>query len=401
MPTSMLHPTAELPRSTRDDFPVTETPFGRAAVVSSVEHIDPFLRQRAFEQHCKDFRYYEIAERTLSAQFDHRYFVLENPTTGEVAIQPFFFVDQDLTTGLPAGVRAGLAAVRSRWPRFLKMRMLMVGCSAGEGQLHTLERWAVECLHAALDLYMPGSGAAVVVLKDFPSEYRQSLRPFSQNGYRRVPSMPAATLRLEFKSFEEYMQTRLSKVFRKNLRRKFKALEGVAPLKLELVSDATPFLEEVYALYLQTFRRSKFQFEKLTRGYFQMIGEQMPERARFFLWRQQGRLVAFSLCMLHEGTLYDFAVGLDYTVALDLHLYFVTWRDIIEWSLANGVHSYHTGPLNYDPKLHLRLSLAPQDLYARHSSPLLNPLFKIALKYLEPTRHDRVLAQFHNAHELA
>ncbi len=393
--------TPEFSRRTRDDFPVTETPFGLVSVVSSVEEIDPFLRQRAFEQHSKDFRYYEIAERTLSGQFDHRYFVLENSDTGEIAIQPFFFVDQDLTTGLPTSVREGLSAIRRRWPRFLKMRMLMVGCSAGEGQLHTLDPWAVECLHAALDLYMHRAGASVVLLKDFPSTYRHSLRPFSQNGYRRVPSMPAATLRLDFATFEEYMQTRLSKVFRKNLRRKFKALAAAEPVTMEVVQDASPFLDEIYALYSQTFRRSKFQFEELTPDYFRLVGEQMPERVRFFLWRQNGRLIAFSLCMIHDGTLDDLAVGLDYAVALDLHLYFVTWRDIIEWSLANGVKTYHTGPLNYDPKLHLRLSLAPQDLYARHSSPLLNPLFKFALAYLQPTRHDPILAQFPNAHELA
>ncbi len=393
-------PTSESPRSTGHDFPAAETPFGRASVIRSISEIAPERRTRAFAQHCKDLRYYEVAEQTLSAQFDHRYFVLENHGTGEVAIQPFFFVDQDLTTGLPARIRDTFAAVRRRWPRFLKMRMLMVGCSAGEGHLHTLAPWAVECLHAALDLYMRHAGASVVLLKDFPSEYREPLRPFSTNGYRRVPSMPGATLRLEFASFEEYMQTRLSKVFRKNLRRKFKALTTAAPLEMEVVSDAAPFLDELYPLYLQTFERSHLQFEKLTPDYFKMIGALMPERARFFLWRQNGKLVAFSLCLVHDGELHDLGVGLDYAVALDLHLYFVTWRDIIEWGLANGVKSYHTGPLNYDPKLHLRLALAPQDLYARHTSPLLNPIFKFALKYLEPTRHDPTLARFPNAHEL-
>jgi len=33
-------------------------------------------------------------------------------------------------------------------------------------------------------------------------------------------------------------------------------------------------------------------------------------------------------------------------------------------------------------------------------SPLFNPLFKLAIKYLEPTRHDPILRRFANAHEL-
>ena len=126
----------------------------------------------------------------------------------------------------------------------------------------------------------------------------------------------------------------------------------------------------------------------------------MPDRVRFFIWRQSGRIIAFNLCMVHEGTLYDLEVGMDYEVALDLHLYFVTWRDVIQWALKNGIREYHTGPLNYDPKLHLRLHLAPQDLYARHVSPWINPIFKFAINYLQPARHDPVLKQFPNVGEL-
>ena len=131
-----------------------------------------------------------------------------------------------------------------------------------------------------------------------------------------------------------------------------------------------------------------------------MLGQRIPERVRFFLWRQNGRIIAFNFSMIHEDTLYDLGLGLDYAVALDLSLYFLTWHDVIEWSLQNGIKAYHTGPLNYDPKLHLKLTLAPLDLYARHNWALLNPIFKLAIKYLEPTRHDPVLQKFPNASEL-
>ena len=153
-------------------------------------------------------------------------------------------------------------------------------------------------------------------------------------------------------------------------------------------------------MHLQTFNRSDFHFEELNPDYFRLIGERMPDRVRYFIWRQNGRIIAFNLCLVHDGVLHDLDVGLDYAVALDLHMYFVTWRDVIQWCLQNGVHTYHTGPLNYDPKLHLKLTLVPQDLYARHNSALINPFFKLAIKYLEPTRHDPVLRKFSNAGDL-
>ena len=59
------------------------------------------------------------------------------------------------------------------------------------------------------------------------------------------------------------------------------------------------------------------------------LSRTMPDRARFFLWRQNGKAIAFSIALVHDETIYDDYLGLDYQVALDLHLYFYTFRDII------------------------------------------------------------------------
>lgn len=379
-----------------------QTPSGcRVEVARSAREIDPILWQSSFAGQCRDSRFYEIVEETLLGKFDYRYFVLTHGQTGQRAVQPFFFVEQDIIAGSPKWARDLGASVRRRFPRFLTMRMLMVGCAAGEGHLGSGEPWVVEALREALEIYGKQTKTSLVLLKDFPAGYRETLAPFARHGYRRVPSMPAATALLEsFGSFEDYLQRKLSKVFRKNLRRKFKKLEDQPPITMEVLHDATPVIEEIYPLYYQTFSRSEFQFEELTREYLCQLGQRMPERARFFLWRQNGRLIAFNVCLVHDGILYDLDIGLDYSVALDLHLYFVTWRDVVQWSIKQGLRMYHTGPLNYDPKLHLKLELAPQDLYARHTSRWINPLFRIAIKYLQPVRHDATLAKFPNAHEL-
>ena len=126
----------------------------------------------------------------------------------------------------------------------------------------------------------------------------------------------------------------------------------------------------------------------------------MPDRARFFIWRQNSKIIAFSFCFVCDDAIYDECIGLDYSVALDLHLYFYTLRDIISWSLQQGLKYYYSNPLNYEPKLHLDCELVPLDLYITHTNPLLNPIFRRVIKYLGPTRHDPVLQRFPNAHEL-
>ena len=52
--------------------------------------------KRAFQNKCKDHRYYEIVEDTLQGGFQFRYLVLQDES-GEVrAVQPVFFVRQNL-----------------------------------------------------------------------------------------------------------------------------------------------------------------------------------------------------------------------------------------------------------------------------------------------------------------
>jgi len=211
--------------------------------------------------------------------------------------------------------------------------------------------------------------------------------------------MPMTRLVLHYHDWDEYFRT-LSKATRKDLRRKFQKAERASEIDMKVVNDITPHVDEIYPLYLRVHERSRLKFETLTKDYFRAIAQRMPERARFFIWRQRGKIVAFSFCLVCEEAIYDECIGLDYGVALDLHLYFYTLRDIISWSLQQRLKYYYSNPLNYEPKLHLDCELVPLDLYVRHTATLLNPIFRRTIKYLGPTRHDPILQRFPNADEL-
>ena len=350
--------------------------------------------QRAFSHGRKDWRYYEIVEDTLHQDFEFRYLVLHDD-----AIQPFFVLDQDLTAGAGKVLRSIVNGVRRVWPRFLKMRTLMVGCSAGEG--HLAAEGVGDELAGALLQVARQSNVGLVVMKEFPSRYRPALANFLRLGFTRVPSMPMTRLNIEYASFDDYVAKKLSKPTRKSLRRKLRAAERAhPPIELQVVNDVTEFVDEIYPLYLAVFARSNLHFEKLTKEFFCAIGQRMPDKVQFFIWRQAGKAVAFSLCMVHGDAIYDEYLGLDYAVALDLHLYFYTLRDIIDWAIARGIKWYVSSALNYDPKLHLRCDLAPLDLYVAHTSPLVNAFIKRLLPWLEPTRSEPLLQRFPNFSEV-
>jgi len=280
---------------------------------------------------------------------------------------------------------------------------LMVGCAAGTGDLGACdqrdEAWVASALRASLLTYARRNKASLVVLKDFPVKYRSVLETLPLNDYARIPSMPMTRLPLHFENWDEYFRT-LSKATRKDLRRKFRKAGRAPKIEMEVATDIAPIVDEIYPLYLAVHERSPLKFETLTRDYFLAVAERMPERARFFIWWQSGKIVAFSFCLVCGDAIYDECIGLDYSVALDLHLYFYTLRDIISWALQQRLKYYYSNPLNYEPKLHLDCELVPLDLYVRHTSALLNPIFGRVIKYLGPTRHDPVLKRFPNADEL-
>jgi Acetyltransferase (GNAT) domain len=379
-------------------------PQGVVTVVTRNELRNSHAWKRAFQDKCKDHRYYEIVEDTLlQNDFEHHYLLLEDNSDEQRVIQPVFFVRQNLVEGVPGKVRSIVDGVRKIFPRFLTMRVLMVGCAAGAGDLSVSDKndetWMAKTLERGLLKYAQQNKASLIVFKDFYAQYRPALAPLCSSGYVRMASMPMTRLLLRYDNWDEYFRT-LSKATRKDLRRKFRKTERAPKIEMQVVTDIAPLIAEIYPLYLAVHERSPLKFETLTKEYFLAIAQRMHEHARFFIWRQSGKIVAFSFCLVCGDKIYDECIGLDYSVALGLHLYFYTLRDIISWALQQGLKYYYSNPLNYEPKLHLDCELVPLDLYVRHTSALLNPIFRRVVKYLGPTRHDPVLRKFPNADQL-
>jgi hypothetical protein len=357
----------------------------------------------AFAEERKDHRYYELIEDTLHPEFDYRYFIIRD-AIGEVrAVQPFFLIDQDLLVGMSPRFGALVGGLREMWPRFMRARTLMVGCVAGEGHLDGDKccHWGhAQVLASLIREYARVIGAQLIVLKEFPARYRPALDCFLESGFTRIPSLPMTKLCIDYKNFDDYMSRALNSATRKKLRKKFQATKQAPPIRLSVVHDVTSVIDQVYPLYMQVYRRSKLHFEMLTEQYFCELGRRMGDKARFFLWRQSGGIIAFAACMIHDDAIYAEYIGLDYDIALDLHLYHYAFRDMVSWAIANGYRWFRSSGLNYDPKLHLRHLLDPIDLYVRHTSGPINAIVRHFFPLLEPTRYDETLAKFSNYHEL-
>lgn len=377
-------------------------------VFDRIAKIDPLAWQTVFPPSWKDYRYFQTLEETFAEQFPSRYLVLREPTgvgaSAMRAILPLFFVEQDLTVSLSPRLRAWL----SPWRQRLTLRLLMAGCIVGDGSVGMAESAVGRAgtlteLDEALEQYARHERVSIRLFKDLPESYRPDMAPLVARGrYTRLPSLPGVSLPLNFPTYDDYLQNRLGKSTRKSLRRKFREVDALAePVQLEVKQSITPDeARALHALYERVALRGEVHFEVFTAGYFLRLGERMPETTRFFIWRHAGRIVAFSFCTVHDGAIYDNDLGVDEAVSPSLHLYHVTFRDIVRWALAHGLKHYYSSPFNYDPKLHLRMDLVPLDLYARHRSPWVNRLLRWFAPLAAPTRQEPLLQKFANAHRL-
>ena len=378
-----------------------------------MDRVEPYTRSdlskcprwaHAFAAQRKDHRYYELLEDTIHPEFNYGYFAIWNDAGDICAVQPFFILEQDLLVGVSPRWGALIGRLRSVLPRFMRLRTLMVGCVAGEGHLDADEensrRSLARTLAVGITEHAKNLRAPLIVLKEFPARYRTSLSEFLLRGFTRLPSLPMTRVSIDFSSFDDYMMGALNSATRTKLRRKYRAAEKTPKIELSIVRDVTSIINDIYPLYVAVYNRSKLHFEKLTQDYFCNLGRLMPEKVRFFIWRQNGKIIGFAECMIHETAFYAEYIGLDYGTALDLHLYHWMYRDMVSWAIANGYKEFRSSGLNYDPKLHFRHLLDPIDLYVRHTSRIVNSALKLLLPFLDPTKYDATLQKFANYKEL-
>lgn len=379
------------------------TRFGTASAAAPLPRLPKRVWEELLPPGPHDGRFFRLVQETIRDGFDHRTLILADPSGAVRAACPIFLCNQDLLQGASASLRGVFDRVRPALRGILEPRTLMVGSPVGEGVLGARPmdaEWCVRALAAALPALAKRLGAALVVLKEFPAWLRPTLSPLLDRGFARMASMPYVTLEIDFASFEEHMQRSMSRNYRKHLRQEFRKADSGPPITLEVTEDISRQVDELYPLYLQVYERSRLRFERLTPEFLAGLGRELPDQARFFVWRRKGQAVAFSVCRLRGGELWDEYVGMDYAVALDLHLYFLRARDLIDWCCRSGIRRYCGTSLSYDPKRHLRFRLLPMDLYVHHQSPLVNSLLRRGASWLSPAYRDPVLRLFPNANEV-
>src|SRR5262249_2978648 len=246
----------------------------------------------------------------------------------------------------------GLAPGLSRESRETLLRRLFDG----------LERHAAEL------------GISLVAAKDVAATDIDLVRPCLEGRYHRLAGLPTAALPLPFADSEAYLRS-LSRATRKDMRRKLKSVTGVA---IERSRHIDAVLPEVAALYDETRRRSALQFEYLPPAYFANVLNRLGDCASCFLYRHDGKLVAFNIVLHNRERLVDKFLGMRQVVARQYNLYFLSWMTNVEYCLANGIPLYQSGQALYEPKRRLGSRMVENHIFFRHRNALINGALRVA-----------------------
>ena len=355
----------------------------KTRVVRRADEIPTEAWRRVYPPVIEDQGFYKALDDARLDQFSF-YYVLAYRRNHLVGIAPCFLMDYPLDTSINGPLRRVSNAIKRISPNIFSLRAFVCGCPIGPGTIAAAEdpNHVFRAIARRIEQMAKKKRASVIGYKDFGRSYTALLDPLQKSGYSKFDSLPNTEMNVWFSDFEEYLKT-LSAASRYDLRRKFRRVDGRANIHMEVTSSPDEkTLEAIYRLYRETEAAHEMGFEILTVDFFRNIAIHMPESAKFFLWKMDGRIVAFLMCLVSHDRLNDYYVGLDYSVAHEYHLYFVKFRDVLNWCIKHKIKAYEMGLTGYEPKRRLGFDFVPLYLYVKHRNRLIRPLFKAICQFL-------------------
>jgi len=232
------------------------------------------------------------------------------------------------------------------------------------------------CIQEAAETQAQKYKAAMLVWKDFPVIYHQTLASISESkNLFPLISFPSALLKLKGGNADDYINS-LKESRRYPLRKKLrKAL--LAPLDVSIVHlPDNQTLHQLYRLFSRSYLKGKTKFEELTPEFFEFISRE--KEAHFIILRHQSsqEIVAFMLCFdLKEHVINKF-IGIDYDAPRDWFIYFRLWIEAVNWAYKIGAKTIQSGQTAYPAKIETGHELVHRTNFCKHRNRFMHKIYK-------------------------
>jgi predicted RND superfamily exporter protein len=294
----------------------------------------------------------------------------------------------------PVWVQKLASWVRSFWPGFFRLDLLMFGQPAGLATSDTrLARGLTEAdagavrrllVERSLDI-LEGEGRSALVWKEFCDADRPDWDPVllpELESYPSVPSVKQDLASLHLSSVEEFRR-RLRSGYRRQLDHNLERGRS-GGLVMEL---AQPFAPEVAAwvpLFEAVLERSETRLEELGEEFFRELARDPSYLLNTA--RVEGQLVGGALCQVVGEDLLFLYVGMDYSCNRELDLYFNLLHSVMALALERGCRRIHWGQTSQDAKGRFGGVAVPYRFYLRFRNPVLDWVVRRVGRLLFPER---------------
>ena len=305
---------------------------------------------------------------------------------------PAFAASFDLLTTIDPKLRRRIQSLP--FARLLRARTLFVGTTVSEYALLP----DADPQIFVRDVLEHGSRLPFVIVKDMPNEpvlvgkdalawSNHVAEECEKAGFVMVEGQALAYVPIDFDRVDAYLE-RMSHARRKNIRRKLRSRSQIT-IEEEPIGgsrfDDDALLAAMYELYLNVYRQSEIHFDLLTPAFFAAVLRDRAIPGVVFLYRADGVLIGFNLCVFGEQMLIDKYVGFLYPQARDYNLYTVSWFHNLQRALDYGMRVYVAGWTDAD----IKRSLGARFTQTRHAVYVRNPIARRVLKLFKPLfEHD-------------
>ena len=373
--------------------------------IESAEKIPAALWQDFFPPHLEGLWWFRALEKAnLEKQFRFFYALIKSGQE-PIAIAPSFLMDVPIELVAPDMVATVLRAVGPLLPSLTYQRTLFVGSPcADEGTIGVKPgvplRDVVLPLQGALEKKAQSLSAPMIVWKDLPDEYNEAMAALAeQKNLFRLVSFPGTLLKFDTNVSVDFYYQNLKGSRRHNLKKKLKRSKNLVEIESSVIQKPDEAaLEEIFALFWQTYEKGKTKFEKLNKEFFRLIAG--CENSWFVLLREAStnKLVAFMLCFKLGDRVINKFIGIDYERPSEWYLYFRLWEVALEWVVLQGVKEFQSGQTGYRAKIDVGHELVPLTNHCKNLNPIINAVYAKVATTVNWSSLDTDLEIFLKAH---
>lgn len=303
---------------------------------------------------------------------------------------PLFITDFNLLTTLDIPVKKKIESAfgYQYWGRLLHLKTCFIGTTVTE---YTPLTSHLQIDHFVKKLKTYVKNQSLTIIKDLPinspllsaeeNTYSHSFIEAAERvGFLAIEGQALAYVPIDFDDREHYL-SKLSKSRRKNLKRKLKSLDV---LRVEILNTgAVQFLDhafraQLYTLFLNVYYQSEIHFDLLTAEFFDDLLQDGQSAGKVFLYWKDEILVGYNICFEYQGNLVDKYIGLNYPLAIEYNLYFISWFVNLDYAKQHQLKFYIAGWT--DPEV--KAQLGAQFTFTRHLVWIKQPVLRFVLKKL-------------------